>query len=832
MKMINESILKIADGLNDAQKKAVLNPLDYCTKIVAGAGTGKTKIISKRFSKLVLEMLALGIEKPENRILVITFTDKAANEMKGRIVQELRDNGINISNSQDLWISTFHSFCIRILKKYSIEVGLSPSFKIGEEQELDKLYENLIKRIKYGEVETLEYAQSTLELLGLSLDVLSVENLKALAKITDIDSLLNDVFGVIKKIKSLGCSPREFLQKSSFAISEFSKCVEGTPFKFETKEDYSFSWSEHFKKYTDDGCTFDLDVFDDIAKTKLILDKFGKRKAIEYGMAQDFPENIKPINNIELLVNKVVAAIYALYQAELVKNDLVDFDDLINKTIQIFKSNEFVRSFYQDYFKQIIVDEFQDTNGAQLELIELLLNPEKPDLTYVGDRKQSIYSFRYAQMENLDVLQNNVEIRYKQKYEPINLSINYRSTPDVLLAVNYVTTDELKLENEKLSANPNLTYADMSKDIKVTVLGDFENSYDLKLKEAEYIAKEIESLIKRDNSRYKDFAVLVKSHNQADIVEKELKKKNIPSIKKVNTGFVENYVIKNLFAILRLVKNSEDEQAFIRLLRVCMSDSEIYEFKKYIDKFLLKSMEFDEIKRMNLVQKCKILKSQDCCDCVYADKIFEVVDYIKKNQSLLSLTQIVEKIKTEVTLFSYNNIQEFDVIEFQNNIKVFEKIVDDYTQNGNLLTVSGLLDYLSKIKDDKNFELPSVGNQDIDAVQILTIHASKGLEFPYVFVLSIASSLKTVDKSSLLFDMQYGTRPGFGIIATKYKGKTNPKSLIYKSIWAKPRAINEALRLFYVAVSRAKKYLNVLSFEPYASVKPVEYVLRLGEYLD
>ena len=831
--MTSEAILKIAEGLNDAQKQAVLNPIDSCTKIVAGAGTGKTKIISKRFSKIVFDLLNLGVDKPANHILVITFTDKAANEMKSRIVQELKDNGINISNSQDLWISTFHSFCIRILKKYSIEAGLSPSFKIGEDSELLKIYEYLIKRIKYGEVTTIENSDIIAEQMGLSLDVLSVENLKKLSKITDIDSLFVDILGVIKKIKSLGCSPFEFLKDSSNAIISFSQCVESTPFKFETKDDYANFWAEHYKKYTDDSFIFSTDAFDNIAKTKLILDKFGKRKAIEYGMAEGFPENIAPIKNLELLLNEVVALIYALYQSELEKNDLVDFDDLINKTIYIFKNNEPVRMMYQKYFKQIIVDEFQDTNGAQLELIELLLNPIKPNLTFVGDRKQSIYAFRYAQMENLDVLQKDVESRYCEKYEPINLSINYRSTPEVLNAVNYVTTNELKLELENLTANPNLKYPDTSKDIKVTLIDDFDDSFDLKLKESEYIAKEIEMLLARDNADYKDFAVLVKSHNQADIVEYELKKRNIPSIKKVNTGFFEHYVVKNIFSVLRLIKNSEDEQAFIRLIKNNMSDSDIFELKKYLDNTLLQTMDFEEVKKLNFVQKYKVLKiiQKEGIDTI--DSVLAVVDSIKKNQSAMNLMQIFEKICTEINLFVANleTNNEFERIESLNNIKIMEKIIDDYSQNENKLNISGLLDYLRKIKDDKTFELPSVTSYDINAVQILTIHASKGLEFPYVFVLSIASTSKTSDKTALGFDMQYGNKPGFGLIINKYKGKTNPKSIIYKELWQKPRAENEALRLFYVAVSRAKKYLNILSFVPYASVKPVEYVENLKNYL-
>lgn len=812
---MNNSLKKIVEGLNEAQAKAVANPLSSCTKIVAGAGTGKTKIISKRFLKLVTDLIEQGEENPQSKILVITFTDKAANEMKERIVKELEENGIETGGLTDLWVSTFHSFCIKILKKYSIEAGLSPSFKMAEEKQLKDIYDNLIKQIKYGEI-------------------MPIDTIAKLRSVSDLDTLFEDIFGVVKKIKSLGINAKEFLDRSLDSIENFSTTVETTPFKFESKENYTSAWAEHFKSYTDDYCELDEKVFDAIAKDKLVLDKNGKRKAIEYGMAQGFPENIKPIEQTEILLTKVIAKIYELYQTELENQDLADFDDLINKTIQIFKENELIRSYYQKYFKQIIVDEFQDTNGAQLELIELLLNPEHADLTFVGDRKQSIYAFRYAQMENLEVLHKNVEKRYKQKFEPINLSINYRSTPEVLNAVNCVTENELKLEGENLSANPNLNYADTSKDIKVTVIDEFENAYEQKIKESQYIAQEIKTLIERDNADFKDFAVLVKSHAQADIVEKELKRKGIPSVKKVNTGFFNEPVVKNVISALRLVKNTQDEQAFFRLLKAALSDARIFEMKKDFDKKLNEILEKDELKKLNFAQKFAELQKNDLIETtnkahICASHIFETINYIQKNKSTMTLLQVFEKIKSTIILFEAKT--EFEVEQTKNNLKILEKIIDDFVQNGNFISVNSLLDYLQKISEDRNFELPTVSIGEINAVQILTIHASKGLEFAYVFVLSIASSSKTADKSSILFDMQYGDKPGFGVIISKFKGKPNPKALIYKQLWQKPREANEALRLFYVAVSRAKKYLNVLSFEPYAAVKPVQYIENLADYL-
>ena len=813
--MSDTSVIEnIANGLNEAQKQAVLNPYDSCTKIVAGAGTGKTQIISRRFTKLVLDLIKQGVENPQSKILVITFTDKAAGEMKDRIVKTLEANGIKALGVEDLWISTFHSFCMRILKKYSIEAGLSPSFKMADEKELKQIYDRLIKRIKYGEI-------------------LDINEVSQLGKINDIDTVLEDIYGIIKKIKSLGISPQEFLEKAAASTKEFSQILMSTPFKFDTKEDYVYSWARHFNPYTDDSFMLNEDVFGKIAKEKLILDKNGKNKASEFGMAQGFPENIPQIEQTELLLTKIIAQIYDLYQKELEKADIADFDDLINKTIQIFKNNRLVRSYYQEYFKHIIVDEFQDTNGAQLELIELLLDPGHADLTFVGDRKQSIYGFRYAQMENLDVLHKNVEDKYSRKYEPVNLSINYRSTPEVLNAVNFVTQNELKLKDENLNPNPNIDFPDTSKDVKVTVIEGFENAYEQKIAEADYIAKETRQLLERDNAQYKDFAVLVKSHAQADIVEKELKKRNIPSVKKVNTGFFEEPVVKNIVSALRLIKNSEDEQALIRLLKVNSSDAEIYKMKKEFDSELKETMTADEIKRLNFAQKFLTLKQMQKAENEHAEKIYETINYLRKNKNSLTLLQIFEIIKTKLPVFNIKEeTQATDTISLNNNLSILEKIIDDFEQNESYISVNSLIDYLEQIKDDRNFELPSIDSHEVNAVQILTIHASKGLEYPYVFVLSIANRSKTPDKSNIIFDMQYGNKPGFGIIANKHKGKPTPKALIYKQLWQKPREANEALRLFYVAVSRAKKYLNVLSFEPYASVKPVEYIENLANYIN
>ena len=827
---MTDTIEKLTDELNEKQKEAVLNPCKNCTKIVAGAGTGKTKIISKRFTKLALELEKEGISEPHEKILVITFTDKAAGEMKERILKELNENFENTLSS-NFWISTFHSFCNRLLKKHSIEANLSPSFKLADEKDLEGIYDYIIKSIKYDQISSIKNVNKILDDLNLPTDILSVDAVGKLNKIGNLENIFEEIFVLIKKIKSCGYTPKEFYENALTATKEYTSVLNKTPFKFESTEEYTLNWARLFKDYTDEYCDFTTKTFDEISKTRVILDKFKKRKAIDYGQAEGFPQNLFEIEKHEIELIKIITAIYAIYQHLLESHNLADFDDLINKTIEILKTNELIRAYYNNYFKHIIIDEFQDTNGAQLELIELLLNPQSPNITFVGDRKQSIYSFRYAQMENLEVLHKYIENKYNQKSSQINLNTNYRSSSEVLEAVNYVTETELQLPDEKIFAGKN--FQQNRKMVFTTKLDGFNNAYEHKVAEAKYIAKEIAELKTKDNAKYTDFAVLVKSHKQADLIEKFLKQNNIPAIKKVNTGYFNEPVVKNTIALLRLAKNINDEIALLKILTSEFSDAQIYKLKTEMDNLLLDEYDFEQLKKFNFNQKytlCKEKLSQNTLS-----------DFLKKlNQTLIetkkissNIVQVYYKLIKEIS--PYHSTDDLERTKAENNLKIFEKILLNYTEKEEYISIGTFIDYIDKIKEDKNFELPAINTRNTDAVQILTIHASKGLEFEYVFCTAITTNSKNSDKSTISFEMQYGTKPGFGLILNKYNQKTTPQSVIYKELWKKPREKNEERRLFYVALSRAKKYLNVLSFEPYGNngaTKPAEYIQNLEDYFD
>lgn len=809
----------LTNGLNEKQKLAVENPIDSCTKIVAGAGTGKTQIIARRFAKLTADLTQKGIEHPTSHILVITFTDKAANQMKERIIDVLNKNGLN-SYGNDMWISTFHGFCNKILSRHSIEANLSPDFQLADENTLNEFYEKIVKTLRNNEISSIENIDKICSDLDLESSILNIENLKKLSAINTIDNIFDDIFQTIKKIKSLGITPKEFLDKTISATQNYSKILETLPYNGLSVDDYVINWQNHLRKYTDDFCKFEKDeAFANLCKKSLIISKNRSSKAEKWTPPEGLSDNITNFNEIEIYLTKVIALIYAIYQNELEIANIIDFDDLINKTIYILKNNKIIRAYYQKYFEHLIIDEFQDTNGSQLELIKLLLNPNYANITFVGDRKQSIYGFRYAQMENLEVLHNFIKEKYNKNYPEIKLDTNYRSSGHVLNAVNFVTTEHLNLD-EELLPNPNSDFTEVNKFVKNSNIEDAQYSFERKEAEAKYFAAEIQKLHKEENAKYKDFAILVKSHSQSELIEKILTKYGIPSIKKTNKSYFTNPIIKNAIAALKLIQNPLNEIALARILQINNNEKDFLILKKTIDEKFQNIDKTLGTKHLNLNERIIKLYEENNLENKELKKIFDIISQLVKEKNQSSLLKLFLNFKQKINL--HNSKQEIEHFRNENNLRIFEKIISDYEQTQNFTSIKKFLEYFDKISEDRNFELPNVNSTDLDAVQIMTIHASKGLEFPYTFVCAI-NNKKSKNEKNIVFDLQFGKKPGFGLMITKLNEKDSPKYHVYKEIWKNPREYNEAIRLFYVAVSRAKKYLNIITFDSNSGSKAAEY---------
>ena len=323
---------KLTHGLNEAQKKAVEQPLESCTKVIAGAGTGKTKIISKRYVKLYFELLKSGVKNPAEHILVITFTDKAAAEMKSRIFTELQENGVDTSFGE-FWISTFHGFCNMILRKHAQEAGLTPEYTLADSLVLDEIYKNIVRKISYVEIDEIEDIDEIVSDLGLSKDILLPGSLSSFAKCINVDELFNEIYELIKKIKSSGMPPKEFLQKTIEATKKCSERVSTIPFEGDTRDEFTANWEAHLKPYTSEFCE-NGDYFKILVRKGAILaQNRSPNDPKKWSFASGYPENIEKIEESEILITKICALIYEIFRREMKRANVADFDDLINLNV-------------------------------------------------------------------------------------------------------------------------------------------------------------------------------------------------------------------------------------------------------------------------------------------------------------------------------------------------------------------------------------------------------------------------------------------------------------------------------------------------------------------
>ena len=789
--------------LNQNQRKAVFASVNSCTKIAAGAGSGKTKVIASRFLKLVLEMESAGIKNPAEKILVITFTEKAAKEMRERILKTLDENQIN-TFGQKLWISTFHSFTSRVLKAHSVEISLNPEFELVEEVSAEEIYNEIVKKIKNNELNKEQISKITKK-LNIEENILEQESLKPLLLIHKIEELFSEIFKTIKQIKAKGLSPKEFLDVTINSINSFSADVSKLYQRQYSREDYALHFSNVLNKYSAENVDFAA-ASEEIIKSKTIILKNGKSKAEQWILNPEFYENLHSCEQLEILYTKITALIYGIYQEELQSRSLLDFDDLINKTLEIFKAKPKVLEKYKKQFEHIIIDEFQDTNGAQLELTKFLCADESANITFVGDKKQSIYAFRYAQSENLDILSSILEKKYNTTYPKYELNINYRSSDKVLEAVNTLVENHLKLD-EKLLVGKNDFQE--TKVIKY-VFKDTGNASKIQALEAEYIADKILQLKEKTGFNYNDFAILVDSHKEADFVEKYLSKKNIAALKAVNKNFFVSPNIKNYVFALTLADNKYNEYALIKVLLANMSQEEVYNLQKLINN----EFSDEEKYKLNFAQKFFNEKTKEIVSS-FSEHTKKVYGLFTKNLKFKNTYGVFLEILKELKLINHN--VDWKNTKAQIETKVFEKIILNWQVQKHYTPPALFLNYLKDISESTSFELPKVILNDINAVNVMTVHASKGLEFECVFVTKNVAGGKNNNKNKYIFDISYEGKKPFGMI---FKDDKNPKARVYKEIWRNPREYAEKLRLFYVAISRAKSFLYLTSFEKYASVTP------------
>ena len=613
--------MSIYDTLNEPQREAVLHA-DGPLLILAGAGSGKTRVLTHRIAYLIEE---LGVN-PWN-ILAITFTNKAAGEMRQRV-----DNLVGFG-SESIWVSTFHSMCVRILRRFIDRLGYDSRFTIYDADD-----------------------QKTL--------------MKAVCKKVDIDT-------------------KQFKERMLLSVISSAKNEMILPEEFE------------------------LNAGGDFAQLK-------------------------------------IAKVYREYEAQLKANNALDFDDLLVKTVQLLQTQPDVRENYQERFRYIMVDEYQDTNTVQCKLVSLLAGKYR-NLCVVGDDDQSIYKFRGANIRNI--------LDFEKEYpdaKVIKLEQNYRSTGNILNAANGV------IRNNKGRKNKTLWTANGEGE-KIS-LRQFDTAYD----EAEFIAEEIKKEV-RDGASYNDNAVLYRTNAQSRLLEEKFIAMNIPYKIVGGINFYARREIKDILAYLKTVDNGQDDLSVRRIINVPKRGIGLTTINRIQEASDERGISFYEaLLAPEMIPGVGRSASK-------LDSFAALIEYFKGQAEKESLTDLLNEI-LDMTGYA-QNLEADDEIDAESRLQNIEELLnkaaayeEDCEDRDEKATLSGFLEEVALVADIDSLE------EDQDYVVLMTLHSAKGLEFPHVY----------------LAGMEDGLFPSYMTITGD-----------------DPEELEEERRLCYVGITRAEQKLTL-----------------------
>ena len=889
--------------LNPEQADACFTPLNQPLQVLAGAGTGKTMLITARYLTLLHELLHTQTPQAESRILVMTFTKKAAGEMKERIHHHLKQAGYT-GALPDENITTFNSFGQGFLMRHAQDAGLKDGVSVLDDVDQASLKTAINQRILKGKASNL---QSTLERYGLfpnqnphpsplpegegirqgiAKDVLAPAKLAAWGLKKDPDAFLDTVWEVIQKAKSYGLDPQDFRALARQQCLAFSETVKSLPTtEASTISELYTSWARHLKTLSTPAWEENLrplgDWKDDKDAYKALLDPavFKAHPAIQISRVPKI-DGVLPPDAVdwlavdahtqdELAFVDVITAVYALYQERLLLDGVIDYDDQINLTLHTLQHNDALRRKYQDWFSAIMVDEFQDTNGSQLALLKCLMRPHhkhksesvqvafsneelkhgesdvyinvhegsstendkvnegngtllnEGNLTVVGDVKQSIYSFRFAQKENVSLIFEGLTPK------KVSLVRNYRCRAGILHAANQVAEntaetpalrdphlEAFKASDSKHPTEATAYYFGTQSDGK-----KWDGSSAWRFESATQAL--VQSLVQDYLSHqahdsetpfaWKSHCILGRSHAQLQSVANLLEAKNIPFVMERDGAMFAHPLIQQAWAFLEAVKDPTNPMWIVKLLSPFVAPLRLLHAVQAVE----------GIPHPNPLPKG---------EGTFVDKLLDALaqtDGITPHtmQALTTLLHAVlqahqhqafEAPQTLVAQFADALLASQPPSKHPAKERALLLAFGDlcqrhYERLGKRYSLKELLKGLEKDKANPQFSLPLKhirSARGVNAVRLMTFHASKGLEFPHVHVMWFGKTPS--NQSGMSFDPQFKPKAGVGFILHKTLDDDvdTLKYSLYKSLWRNPRDDFESRRLLYVALTRAEKSVH------------------------
>ena len=615
--MVQSELKKQFSHMNNMQQQAV-----FCTEgpllILAGAGSGKTTVLVNRIAYILQSELC----KPW-QILAITFTNKAAGELKERICNAVPEGG------SDIWAATFHSTCARILRRYGDRIGFTSHFTVYGTDDQKKLVKDILKQLNYDE------------------------------KMLPVKRVLNE----ISKAKDEMLTPQEMLKRAGY-------------------------------------------------------------------------DNLK----------QSVAKVYEIYQSRLKTADAMDFDDMLCKTVELFQNCPDILEFYQNQFKYIMVDEYQDTNKVQYKFVSMLA-AKYGNICVVGDDDQSIYKFRGATIENILSFENTFK-----GAKMIRLEQNYRSTQNILNAANGVISNNTMRKGKTL-------WTENAVGDKIEV-----HTSDSERDEAQFIAKTILDGV-ADGRKFSDFAILYRMNAQSNSIEQALSRSGIPNRVIGGRRFYDREEIRDMVAYLQVINNPHDDIRLSRIINVPKRGIGATTLEKAgeIAAGLGESI-YSVIKDADVYPQLTRAATKLKGFVALIDGLIEAEqsgDYslAELYNLILEHTDYEKYLKTEK---DNPDVRIENIEELSSNIIKFE---EDYAEEASL---SNFLEEISLQTDIDNYDA------EADSSVMMTLHSAKGLEFPVVFIAGLEEGV-------------------FPSIATMMN----------------PDELNEERRLAYVGITRAKEKLYI-----------------------
>lgn len=457
-------------------------------------------------------------------------------------------------------------------------------------------------------------------------------------------------------------------------------------------------------------CLKELNLNDKVFEPKMIISTISGAKDKLYD-----PKQFKAMHMNDNRMSKI-ADVYALYQDRLKRNSALDFDDLIFKTVELLKSDKEVLDYYRNRFKYIMVDEYQDTSKAQYELIKILAK-EHQNICVVGDDDQSIYGWRGADIRNI--------LEFEKDYDDVHvvkLEQNYRSTQIILDAANTVISNNIERKRKRLWSE--------KKDgelIKIQVAQD-------EIEESDFVADMIAKISREQNRSYKDFAVLYRANAQSRSVEDALNRSQIPYNIYGGTKFYERKEIKDLIAYLRVIQNPQDDISIKRIINVPRRGIGLRTIEKIEDRASLKQESIYSV-LIDIETNSEISTKARNSISEFVDN---VIGTLRTMREVYPVSKLIEKVIESIDYYGY--IDELykgdkeEAEERKDNVKEFISVAMEFEQNSGEKDLETFLTGVALTSESSEEE-------EIDKVSLMTIHTSKGLEFPVVFIVGMEDGL-------------------------------------------------------------------------------------------